>query len=152
MENIEPVDKIATLGFIGSFATYYTNVATGFINEMNLNPDIYNWTVGGLPEFFTGLLGVRLAKEAANLGTKVLETQTAQEIKEKLPKTLDSILENVKDNSVLYSTIAAGAIIMSAGTVDETIYNWSNGTQDVQDIFKYAAGVGIGSYFNLKKD
>jgi len=143
------IDKIAIGGFTASFGVYYTNIASSFISNLNLNPTIYNLTVGGMPELFTGLLGVRLANGAANLFSKMVENKDVEVLRrEVLPKKLDSILENVDKNKTLYSTLAAGGAILGFGIIDESVYNLSGGTQDLNDILMYGLGVGIASYYN----
>jgi hypothetical protein len=141
-------DKFALGGFLTSFGIYYMNASNHFISDLNLNSTLYNYSVGGIPEYFTGVLGVRLANLAGEFYKKILDSKKIKNIKK--PKNLESFLNNIKENSLTYSTISATTLILGLGTIDETLYNISGGTQDLKDILMYALGVGTTITYNYK--
>ena len=108
---MDKTDIAATAGFLGTFATYYANAKWHIIPE--INQTVYDWTIGGLPEFFTGMATICLADKLAPL------------LKMK-PKTAMKL---------------GGLALLALGTTDECIYNISDGMQDPTDIAKYAMGL-----------
>jgi hypothetical protein len=110
---MELTDKIAGIGFLGSFGAYFANMKYHFFDRA-ISPNLYDWTIGGLPEFFTGMAAVSLA---------------------------DIVAKKVGIKSLIPAALAAGSLV-GFGFIDETVYNISNGYQDITDVFKYALGSG----------
>ena len=144
--NMEFFDKVAGGGFIGSFGVYYINTSTHVISNLNLDSEVYDWTIGGFPEFFTGMFGVRLANLTLE---KILENDVISDFSFNFLSW--NLMDNINYNSLLYSTIVAGGGIIGLGTLDE-IYNFSNGSEDLMDVVKYSLGVFVAGIYNFKNN
>ncbi len=120
---MDKTDVSAGLGFLGTFATYYANAKYHFAN--GINPVVYDWTIGGLPEFFTGMATVCLA--------------------DKLTPTYNKAVEKLNLNKLKMTSKTAmklgGLALLALATTDECVYNISHGMQDPSDIAKYGAGL-----------
>ncbi len=127
-------DIIMSAGLVGTFIAYYAEKAHHFVEDLGIRGELYHWTVGGLPEFFTGAVGIRLGDAILNFASKKIQP--------------------LKNYAVRTGLTAAG--IIGLGTLDEVVVNISGGTQDPWDIAKYAAGVSvsiaIGAVYNKKSE
>lgn len=147
MRVLPKFDLVAGLGFVSSFGIYYANKEFGILDEINIPQELYNWTIGGLPEFFTGIFGVRIAN---GFSSSIFQNSAYRKIinSDIIPKNVRRLEEHLNSNNVLYSSLAAGSLIIGGGALDE-VYDFTNGTQDLEDIVKYSLGVSTSIVYNV---
>lgn len=118
---------VATLGATLSWGFYGLNVKYGLTDHISMSADTYNWTVGGLPEFFGAWF-------AASFPASVADELYIFKKNHCTPsKTIHPIT-----TAIIY-----GGITATAGIIEE-LYTPFGGIQDEWDIARYATGFAIG--------